>query len=292
MKVGFVGLGLMGSAMASNLLKAGHEVTVWNRAAGPAEILRSQGARVASTPEGAATGDVLLSALANDQAVREVILGGGLLEVMGRGMVHANHATISVELVKQLAAAHAERGIDYIAAPMFGRPEVAAAGKLNILTAGPPAAIERVRPLFEAMSSRIWPLGVAPECASVAKIAGNFMIFAAVEAIAEAAALTLAHGVKPADFIDLMTSTLFAAPIYQSYGRQIAEQRYEGGGILMSYKDVGLALAAGGDANLPLPLASLIRDSLLEAIAAGDEKLNVSALAKVAARRAHLPEGN
>jgi 3-hydroxyisobutyrate dehydrogenase-like beta-hydroxyacid dehydrogenase len=129
-------------------------------------------------------------------------------------------------------------------------------------------------------------------CAGVAKIAGNFMIFAAVEAMAEATAPTRAHGVNPADFIDLMTSTLFAAPIYQNYGRQIAEQRCEGGGILMSYKDVGLALAAGGDANLPLPLASLIRDSLLEAIASGDEKLNVSALAKVAARRAHLPDGN
>ncbi len=194
-------------------------------------------------------------------------------------------------LVKELAAAHAERGIDYIAAPMFRRPDVATAGKLNILTAGPPGAMARVRPLLEAMSSRIWPLGVAPECANVAKRAGNFMIFAAVEAIAEATALTRAHGVSTTDFIDLMTSTLFSAPVYQSYGKQIAEQRFEGGGILMSYKDVGLALAAGGDANLPLPLASLIRDSLLEAIASGDAALNVSALAKAAARRAHLPEG-
>jgi 3-hydroxyisobutyrate dehydrogenase-like beta-hydroxyacid dehydrogenase len=290
MKVGFIGLGLMGSAMASNLLKAGHEVTVWNRAAGPAEMLRAQGARVADTPAEAATDDMLLSALGSDQAVREVILGAGVLDAMKRGTVHANHATISVSLTKQLAAAHTGRGIDYVAAPMFGRPDVAAAGKLNILTGGEPGAIERVRPLLEAMSSRIWPLGTAPECASVAKIAGNFMIFAAVEAIAEATALVQAHGVNTADFIELMTSTLFSAPIYQSYGRQIAEQRYEGGGMLMTDKDLALALAASGDAKLGLPLASLIRDGVQRAIEAGDGALNVSALARVAARRVPLPE--
>jgi 3-hydroxyisobutyrate dehydrogenase-like beta-hydroxyacid dehydrogenase len=288
MKVGFIGLGLMGSAIASNLLKAGHEVTVWNRAPGPAEILRAQGARVASTPAKAATDEMLLSALGSDHAVREVILGAGVLDAMKRGTVHANHATISVSLTKELAAAHAEHGIDYVVAPMFGRPDVAAAGKLNILTAGEASAVERVRPLPEAMSSRIWPMGAAPECANVAKVAGNFMIFAAIEAIAEATALTQAHGVSPTDFIDLMTGTLFAAPVYQSYGRQIAERRFEGGGMSLAYKDVGLALAAGGDANLPLPLASLLRDRVLQALASGDGALNVSALARVASAHRSL----
>lgn len=288
MKVGFIGLGLMGSAMASNLLKAGHEVTVWNRSAGPAGILRAQGARVAATPAEAATGEALLSALGSDEAVREVILDGGVLDAMTRDTVHANHATISVSLTKELAAAHAKRGIGYVAAPMFGRPDVAAAGKLNILTAGEPSAVERVRPLLVAMSSRISPMGTSPECANVAKIAGNFMIFAAIEAIAEATALIQAHGVSPTDFVDLMTGTLFSAPVYQSYGRQIAEQRFEGGGMSLAYKDVGLALAAGGDANLPLPLASLLRDRVLQALASGDEALNVSALARVAAAQRSL----
>jgi 3-hydroxyisobutyrate dehydrogenase-like beta-hydroxyacid dehydrogenase len=292
MKVGFIGLGLMGGAMASNLLKAGHEVTVWNRTAGPAESLRAQGARVADTPAKAAADEVLLSALGSDQAVREVILGAGVLDAMKPGTVHVNHATISVSLTKELAAAHARRGVDYVAAPMFGRPDVAAAGKLNILAAGEASAIERVRPLLGVMGGRIWPMGAAPEGASAAKIAGNFMIFASIEAIAEATALVHAHGVSPTDFIDLMTGTLFSAPVYQSYGRQIAEQRFEGGGMSLAYKDVGLALAAGGDANLPLPLASLLRDRVLQALASGDEALNVSALAKVAARQVPFPNAN
>jgi 3-hydroxyisobutyrate dehydrogenase-like beta-hydroxyacid dehydrogenase len=290
MKVGFIGLGLMGSAMACHLIKAGHEVTVWNRTAGAAEALLSQGAKWAGTPEQAARGEVLLSALSNDQAVREVVLDAGLLRAMDRGMVHVNHATISLALVKELALAHAERGIDYVAAPMFGRPEAAAAGQLNILAAGQRGAVARVRSLLEAMSSRVWPLGDLPEQANAAKLAGNFMIFAAVEAMAEATALIRAYGVGPADFIEVMTSTLFTAPVYQSYGRQIADQRYEGGGVSMSYKDVCLALDAGGAAHVPLPFANVIRDCLLEAIASGDASLNVSALAKVAARRAQLPE--
>lgn len=292
MKVGFIGLGAMGSAMASNLVSAGHAVTVWNRTEAATEPLASLGARVAKTPDRAAQGEVLCSMLAHDQAVREVILDSGLLDAMDPGTLHVNHATISVALAQELAAEHARRGLAYVAAPVFGRPDMAAAARLNILAAGAPAAIERARPLLEAMGSRVWPLGDAPERANVAKIAGNFMLAAAIESMAEATALTRAHGVSAADFLEVMTSTLFAAPAYQGYGKLIAEQRFKPAGfpLPLGLKDVELALTAGSAARVPLPFAGVLRDSLLEALAAGDAELDWSALALVAARRAHLDE--
>ena len=292
MKVGFIGLGAMGSAMASNLIKAGHEVTVWNRSPGPTEPLASLGAKVVKTADRAALGDALFSMLANDQAVRDVFFAGGLLDAMDKGIVHVNHATISVALARELAAEHAKRGIDYVAAPVFGRPDVAAAGKLNIVAAGRPGVIERVRPLLEAMGSRIWPLGDAPERANVVKIAGNFMLGAAIESMAEASALTRAHGVSAGDFLEVMTSTLFASPAFQGYAKLIAEQRYTPAGFALplGYKDIGLALSAADATRVPLPLASLLRDSLLEALSAGEEDVDWSIMAQVAARRAHLDE--
>ena len=292
MKVGFIGLGAMGSAMASNLVAAGHAVTVWNRTEAATEPLASLGARVAKTPDRAAQGEVLCSMLANDRAVREVFLDSGLLDAMDPGTLHVNHATISVALAQELAAEHARRGLAYVAAPVFGRPDIAAAARLNILAAGAPAAIERARPLLEAMGSRVWPLGDAPERANVAKIAGNFMLAAAIESMAEATALTRAHGVSAADFLEVMTSTLFAAPAYQGYGKLIAEQRFKPAGfpLPLGLKDVELALTAGSAARVPLPFAGVLRDSLLEALAAGDAELDWSALALVAARRAHLDE--
>ena len=292
MKVGFIGLGAMGSAMASNLIKAGHEITVWNRSPGPTEPLASLGAKVARSADRAALGDVLFSMLANDQAVRDVFFGGGLLDAMDKGIVHVNHASVSVALARELADAHAQRGVDYVAAPVFGRPDVAAAGKLNILAAGRAGAIERVRPLLEAMGSRIWPLGDEPERANVVKIAGNFMLGAAIESMAEASALTRAHGVAAGDFLQIMTSTLFAAPAYQGYATLIAEQRYKPAGFALplGYKDIGLALSAGDAKRVPLPLASLLHDSLLEALAAGDDDVDWSIMADVAARRARLDD--
>ncbi|MEO7052247.1 MAG: NAD(P)-dependent oxidoreductase, partial [Rhodanobacter sp.] len=208
MKVGFIGLGAMGSAMASNLIAAGHSVTVWNRSAEACVPLASLGARVASTPDRAAQGEVLCSMLADDRAVRAVFFEGGVLDGMDRGTVHVNHATISVALAQELAAAHAQRGLGYVAAPVFGRPAAAAAAQLNILVAARAALVEQVRPLLEVMGSKVWSLGEAPERANVAKIAGNFMLASAIESMAEATALTRAHGVSAADFLEVMTSTL------------------------------------------------------------------------------------
>jgi 3-hydroxyisobutyrate dehydrogenase-like beta-hydroxyacid dehydrogenase len=292
MKVGFIGLGHMGAAMASNLLAAGHAVTVWNRSSAAAEPLASLGAKVASTADRAAQGEVLFSMLANDQAVREVILDSGLLDAMDPGTIHVNHATISVALARELAEAHAARGLGYVAAPVFGRPDVAAAGKLNIVVAGKPPAVERVRPLLEAMGGRIWPMGEAPERANVVKIAGNFMLGVAIESMAEASVLARAHGVSAGDFLDVMTNTLFAAPAYQGYGKLIAEERFSPAGFAMSlgFKDIGLAQAAGEAARVPLPFAGVLRDSFLEALANGGAELDWSALALVSARRANLQD--
>ncbi len=292
MKVGFIGLGAMGSAMASNLLAAGHTLTVWNRSVAATEPLVSLGAKMAKTADRAAQGEVLCSMLANDQAVREVFLDGGLLDAMDPGIVHVNHATISVALAQELAAEHGRRGLEYVAAPVFGRPDMAAAAKLNVVVAGKPGAVERIRPLLEAMGSRVWPLGEAPERANVVKIAGNFMLASAIESMAEATALTRAYGVGAADFLEVMTSTLFAAPAYQGYGKLIAEQRFKPAGFALPLgcKDMGLALAAGDAQRVPLPFAGVLRDAMLEALAAGDEELDWSALALVAARRAHLDE--
>jgi 3-hydroxyisobutyrate dehydrogenase-like beta-hydroxyacid dehydrogenase len=292
MNIGFIGLGAMGGAMAGNLLKAGHAVTVWNRSSAAMEPLVALGATVAKTPAEAARGEAVLSMLANDQAVRAVILDGGVLDAMAAGAVHVNHATVSVALAKELAQLHAERGVAYVAAPVFGRPDVAVAAKLNILAAGQGEAIEHVRPLLEAMGSKVWPLGDAPERASVAKIAGNFMLASAIESMAEASALTRAHGISAADFLEVMTGTLFAAPAYQGYAKLIAERRFKPAGFALplGYKDVGLALAAGDAARVPLPFAGVLRDSLLEALAAGDEDVDWSVLSQVAARRARLDE--
>jgi 3-hydroxyisobutyrate dehydrogenase-like beta-hydroxyacid dehydrogenase len=290
MNVGFIGLGAMGSAMASNLLAAGHALTVWNRSEAPTEPLASLGAKVARSPERAVQGPVVHSMLANDQAVREVFLEGGVIDAMDRGTVHVNHATISVALARELAAEHARRGLGYVAAPVFGRPDMAAAAKLNIVVAGRVSVVEQVRPLLEVLGSRLWPVGEEAERANVVKLAGNFMLASAIESMAEASALTRAHGVSAADFLEIMTSTLFAAPAYQGYGKLIAEDRYAppGFALPLGLKDVNLALAAGEAARVPLPFAGVLRDALIEALAGGGESLDWAALAQVAARRAHL----
>ncbi|GGA06331.1 dehydrogenase [Dyella caseinilytica] len=294
MKVGFIGLGAMGSAMASNLVAAGYNVTVWNRSEAATEKLASLGAKVARTPDRAVQGDVLHSMLANDQSVRAVILDSGLLDTMDPGTVHINHATISIELVRQLAEEHAKRGLEYVAAPVFGRPDVAAAGKLNVLAAGKASAIEKVRPLLDVLASKVWPMGDTPERANAVKLAGNFMIVAAIESMAEASVLTQAYGVSAADFIELISTTLFASPVYQGYGKAMAEQRFTppGFALPLGLKDVMLAQEAAHAEQVPMPLAGVLRDSLLEALADGAEGMDLSALARVSARRANLDRRN
>ena len=290
MKTAFIGLGAMGKGIAGRLLDAGHELIVWNRSREAVDAFAARGAVAAATAAEAARVDVLHSMLADDKALRAVLFDGGALEALPRGSVHVNHATISVALAKELAAAHRERGVAYVAAPVFGRPDAAAAGKLHVLAAGDADAIARVRPHLEAIGQSLWPLGDAPERANVVKIAGNFMIASTIEMIAEASALTRAHGVEARDFLEVMTSTLFSAPVFKTYATLVAERRYEppGFALRLGFKDAGLTQAAAESQNVPMPLAGILRDAFLDALAHGDGDLDWSAFAEVAARRAQL----
>lgn len=287
MNIGFLGLGGMGAGMAANLLKAGHQLCVWNRSPALAEPLLAQGATLAAEPQQAFDADVVVTMLADDAATRSVVLDSGALASAKPGLIHLGMATLSAAFVTELVERHRECGATYIAAPVFGRVEVAAAGKLNILAAGPQAAIDKVQPLLDAMGQKTWPLGEDPLSAVAVKIAGNFMIASAIEAMGEAAALTQSYGVAPAQFLEIMGNTLFNAPVYRNYGAQIAERRYEPAGfrLVLGLKDVGLALAAGQSRHVPLPFASVLRDNLLEAIAQGDGERDWAALAQVAMRR-------
>lgn len=288
MQIGFIGLGHMGKALAGNLLKAGHRLTVWNRSPEAAEELRAQGAAVAREPAEAFAGEVAISMLADDAATRAVILDSGALVAARPGLVHLGMATLSTDFVGELLERHRHHGIAYVAAPVFGRPDVAAAGQLNILAAGPAEAVARVQPLLDVLGGRTWPLGEDPLHAAAVKIAGNFMIASAIEAMGESAALAQGFGVEPGRLLEILTGTLFACPVYRNYGGMIAERRYEPAAfrLRLGLKDVGLALSAGQSRQVPLPFASVLRDNLLEAMAHGEGERDWTALADVARRRA------
>ncbi|MCP3719398.1 NAD(P)-dependent oxidoreductase [Paraburkholderia sp. CNPSo 3281] len=287
MDIGFIGLGEMGGAIVGNLLKAGHTVRVWNRTAAKAQALADAGARIVGTPGEAFAGDAVLSMLADDAALREVI-DATLLDHAPQGLVHVNMATISVALAEALAQAHAGRGLHYVAAPVLGRPDAAQAAKLTIMAAGASEAIDRVQPLFDVIGQKTWRVGAVPQQANVMKLAANFMLAAAVESLGEAAALLDGYGVAMSDFLEVVTGGPFPGPVYAGYGGMIAQRRYEPAlfKARLGLKDVRLALAAADGAATPMPLASVLRDSLLEAVAHGDGESDFAVLGKVAARRA------
>jgi 3-hydroxyisobutyrate dehydrogenase-like beta-hydroxyacid dehydrogenase len=291
MNIGFIGLGQMGKAIATNLIRAGHRLRVWNRSAGKAEELAALGATVASEPAAVARGEVLMTMLADDEANRAVLLGAGVYDGASRGLIHVNLATVSVALARELARQASERGVSYLAAPVFGRPEVAETARLNVVVAGDPAAIERVEPLLSAIGERVWPVGSPAERANVVKLAGNFMIASALETMGEAVALVRAHGLAAGDLLEVLSNTLFAAPVYKTYGRLIADQRYQPAGfkVVLGLKDVRLALEAAEERHVPLPIASVLRDHFLEALAAGKADYDWAALAEIPARHAGLP---
>ncbi|MDN6858342.1 NAD(P)-dependent oxidoreductase [Pseudomonas sp. CAN2814] len=287
MKIGFLGLGGMGAAMAANLIRAGHQVTVWNRSPAAAEPLVELGAIAATSPVQAFDVELVISMLADDKSTRAVLLDSGALASAKAGLVHLSMATLSTALVGELVELHREQGVEFVAAPVFGRTDVAAAGKLNILVAGPEAAIAKAQPVLDVLGQKTWPLGDDPLRAVVVKIAGNFMIASAIETMGESVALVKSFGVAPAELLDIMGSTLFNAPVYRNYGALIAEQRFDPAAfrLELGLKDVGLALSAGQEQRVPLPIASILRDNLLEAIAHGDGDLDWSALSQVALRK-------
>jgi 3-hydroxyisobutyrate dehydrogenase-like beta-hydroxyacid dehydrogenase len=292
MNVAFIGLGSMGLPMARNLLQAGHTLSVYNRTRARADVLTPLGARIADTPAAAARGaDVLVTMVADDQALEQVMLGeSGALAALSRGAIHVSASTISPRLSLRLAERHQAAGQLYVAAPVFGRPQAAEAKQLWIVAAGPTTALERVRPLLEAMGQGVVVAGTDPARANVIKLAGNFLLAAAIEAMGEAFALGRKYDVLPADLLDIVNGRLFRSPIYESYGKLIASERYEPAGFKLRYglKDVRLALAAADDVAAPMPLASLIHDRLLSGVARGWGDTDWAALARVAAADAGL----
>ena len=291
MKVGIIGLGRMGAGMAANLLKAGHEVTVYNRTPAKAEALVAQGAKAAAGIADACRGDAVITMLANDEAVESVVLGdGGVIASLPAGAVHVSSSTISVALSKRLAAAHAKAGQRFVAAPVFGRPNMAAAGQLFVIAAGEPAAIEAAAPLFDAIGQQTFIVSETPEAANLIKLSGNFLVAAVMESLGEAMALVGKAGIDKRQYLEILTSTLFGAPVYTTYGGLIADGIFEPAGFAapLGFKDIRLALAAADDLRVPMPLASLLRDRFLTLLAHGGDKLDWSAIGQLAAKDAAL----
>jgi 3-hydroxyisobutyrate dehydrogenase-like beta-hydroxyacid dehydrogenase len=294
MKIAFLGLGNMGTPMARNLLRAGNDVTVWNRTLSKADELRADHAKVADSVANATGGaDVAITMLADDHAVSSAVFDtGGILDNLASGAVHISMSTISVALSQRLAGEHAKRGQHYVAAPVFGRPEAAAAAKLFIAAAGDASVIERCQPILDAVGQRTIIIGLKPEMANVVKLSGNFLIFSIIESLGEAIALTRKYGIDPHAYVDFLTSTLFSAPVYKTYGGIIADERFHPAGFRMrlGLKDIRLVLAAAEAVDAPMPSASLIRDAVLASIGRGMEELDWSSIARHAAQNAGLPD--
>jgi 3-hydroxyisobutyrate dehydrogenase-like beta-hydroxyacid dehydrogenase len=291
MKVGFIGLGSMGSGMARNLLKAGHEVTVYNRTRARAEELAREGAKVAATPLETAAGEVIITMLADDHALEDVLLGpGDLLARLRPDQIHLSMSTISVELSRNLVEAHGRHGTAYVAAPVFGRPEAAEAAKLFVVAAGPEAAIAKCDPLFNAMGQKTFVVGPDAPAANVLKLSGNFLIVATLECMGEAFALVRKYGMDPQQYLEIITNSFFSAPFQKIYGGIIAQQKYDPPGftLRLGAKDVRLIMAAADAANVPMPVASVLHDRFLTGISRGLGEKDWSAIAQLQAESAGL----
>jgi 3-hydroxyisobutyrate dehydrogenase-like beta-hydroxyacid dehydrogenase len=290
MKVGFIGLGNMGLGMAANLLKAGHEVTAYNRTPAKAQPLVAQGAHLAKTIADACHGDAVFTMLADDSALEAVVFAeatkdAGILASLPKNSIHISSSTIGVALSEKLSAAHAARGQRFVSAPVFGRPEAAAVAKLFVVSAGAPDAVEACSPLLDAIGQKTFRFGDQPSRANLIKLSGNFLIASVLESLSEALALVGKAGIDQHQYLDFLTSTLFVAPVYKTYGSLIIEKKFQPAGFAapLGLKDVRLALAAGETLRVPLPLASLIRDRFLTLLARGGEHLDWSAISQVAA---------
>ena len=294
MKIGFIGLGSMGSGMARNLIKAGHTVIVYNRTRSRADELRPMGAAIAGSPGDAASGvEVLITMLADDNAVEDSLFGPGrVLQSLPTGAVHLGMSTISVALSRRLAGAHREKQQYYVAAPVFGRPDAAAAGKLFIVAAGPAKQIERCQVLLDSMGQKTFVVDEEPPSANVIKLTGNFLITAAIESLAEAFAIVRKAKVDPDKFLEIITGSLFAAPIFRNYGGMIAKGQFEPVGfkLPLGFKDNRLILALAEETSAPMPMASLIHDRFLTAMAQGLSDADWSAIARISFRNAGLEE--
>lgn len=289
MNVGFIGLGQMGAAMAASLVKAGHTVTVYNRTAAKTQALVAQGATAATRLADACRGDAVVTMLADDSAVEAAAFDtNGIVATLAKNALHVSASTISVALSERLTKSHAAAGQQFVAAPVFGRPDAAAAAKLVVVAAGSAGALAQAKPLLDAMGQRTFILGTEPATANLVKLSGNFLIASVIESLGEAVALVAKGGVDRHAYIDLLTSTLFSAPVYKTYGGLIADEKFSPAGFSapLGLKDIRLALAAAETLRVPMPIASLLRDRFLALLAQGGEALDWSAIATLAAQDA------
>jgi 3-hydroxyisobutyrate dehydrogenase-like beta-hydroxyacid dehydrogenase len=294
MRTGFIGLGRMGSAMAANLLRAGHEVTVFNRSREKLRPLVEFGAHEAGSVAEACRGELVITMLADDTAVADVALSdGGIVGALPKGAIHLSMSTVSVELSKRLTEAHAQAAQQFVAAPVFGRPDAAAAAKLYIVAAGKPAAVKACQPLFDVLGQKTFPISTTPASANLVKLTGNFMLASAIETLGEAIALVGKAGIDRQVFVDLITSSIFNAPPYKIYGALIARRHFEPAlfAAPLGFKDIRLALAAAETLRVPMPLGSLLHDRFLRLLAEGGERLDWAAIGGLAARDAGESEG-
>jgi 3-hydroxyisobutyrate dehydrogenase-like beta-hydroxyacid dehydrogenase len=291
MKIAFIGLGRMGSGMARNLLRAGHTVAVYNRTREKAEAFAALGAQVASSPAVASRGaEVVMTMLSDDQAVEEVVFGqDGIASAMKEDCIHVSHSTISTALARKLTAEHAKRNQGYLSVPVFGRPEHAEGRALVVVAAGPSKFVGRCHPLFDAIGRHTFVVGTEPWQANVTKLCGNFLIAGMIEALGEAYATLRKAGVAPESYLEIM-NTLMGSQFIANYGRIIAQEQFEPAGfaLRLGLKDVRLIQAAAEECAAPMPLANLVHDHLLSALAQGQGEMDWSSLTQVIARNAGL----
>ncbi len=291
MKVGFIGLGQMGAGMAANLVKAGHDVTVYNRTKNKAGELVKLGAKAANDVAGACKGDFVFTMLSDDRAVEDVVFGeNGMLANLPKNAMHISSSTISTALSERLTQAHKKAGQRFIAAPVFGRPDAAAAAKLFVVAAGEPKTVKDAEPLFSAIGQRVFVVSTEPKAANLVKLSGNFLIASVIETLGEAMALVAKGGIDRREYLELLTSSLFNVPVYKNYGGLIVEGKFSPAGFAapLGQKDIRLTLAAAEALSVPMPVASLLRDRFLALMANGGDKLDWSAIAGLAAKEAGL----
>ena len=292
MRLGFIGLGNMGAAIAANLLRAGHEVTVWNRTAAKSQALMNAGAVVASSPKAAAGRSTVVFTMLADDAALEAVLAGedGIVAGLKPGALHVSMSTIAVATAERLETAHRAHGQGFLCAPVFGRPDAAATAKLFVVAAGDPADLQTVAPLFGAIGQRVFCVGDKPSAASLVKLCGNFMILSAIEALSEAMALAEKGGVSKQQLLEVLTGTLFDSPAYRTYGAILAAGRFRPAGFAapLGLKDMRLAAQSAEALRVPMPLLSLLRDHLLQAIAQHGEDIDWSAIALAVRKNAGL----
>jgi 3-hydroxyisobutyrate dehydrogenase-like beta-hydroxyacid dehydrogenase len=290
MKVGFIGLGRMGQAMAARILGGGHELVVYNRTREKCADVEKAGAKVASSMAEACKGrEAVISMVTDDKALAEVVKEG-VVPALPKGAIHVAMGTHSVAALREIQAAHDKGGQILVAAPVLGRPEAAAAGQVGIVAAGPKDAVAKLAPVFTLIGRRTFDAGEKPEGASAVKLANNMVLGCAIEAMGEGFALIRKYGVEPSTFYDVMTDGLFAAPAYKVYGNIIVKQSYQTAGFTttLGLKDANLALAAALAANVPLPSLNVYRDRLLGAIAHGEAEQDWAVMARDQARASGL----